>query len=241
MATHEVLSFTEGLRKKTTLKFITSSNHVLNYSERHPSIDPLLKTILRTYGGLFENFVTINEYNIGKKLNLPYSIVVEKIKSLEKDGLVKYAPASNTATLQFLVPREDERTINHIAKSIEQLQKNKEFKAKSLLQFINNNQTCRSKQLLAYFDETEEKDCGICDVCLTKKGSLKKTTTNLHEKIMQLLEDKKALSSREIVSTLRENKIATLNTLTALLEDNHITVTKENKYALTKNTSKSTI
>jgi ATP-dependent DNA helicase RecQ len=235
LTTHGVISFTEGFQKKTTLKFITSSNNVLNYCEQHPSLDFFIKTVLRSYGGLFEDFITINEYNISKKLNLPYRVVVEKIKTLEKDGLVKYSPASNSATIQFLVPREDNRTINGIAKDIKNLQENKDFKATSLINFIENSKTCRSKQLLAYFEETEEKDCGICDVCLTKKRSLQKTNVNLKEKIVCLLEKKTALSSQEIVTLLKETEIAVLNTLTEMLEKNQIEITKENRYRLTKN------
>ncbi|WP_394348900.1 RecQ family zinc-binding domain-containing protein [Pedobacter aquae] len=28
---------------------------------------------------------------------------------------------------------------------------------------------CRSEQILAYFDETDTKSCGVCDVCINKK------------------------------------------------------------------------
>tara|TARA_B100000809_G_scaffold144339_1_gene141931 strand:- start:20923 stop:22626 length:1704 start_codon:yes stop_codon:yes gene_type:complete len=235
LATHGIISFTEGFQKKTTLKFITSSNTVLDYCEQHPSLDFFIKTVLRNYGGLFEDFITINEYNLSKKLNLPYRVVVEKIKLLEKDSLVRYTPASNSATIQFLVPREDGRTINLITKNIKNLQENKDFKAKSLIKFIENSKICRSKQLLAYFEENEKQDCGICDVCLTKKGTLAKRNHNPTEKIISLLEIKTALSSQEIVTVLKEDEGTILNSLTEMLETNAIEITKENKYRLTKN------
>lgn len=234
LATHGVVTFTEGFQKKTTLKFISSSKHVLDYCEARPSLENFIKTVLRSYGGLFEGYITINEYNLAKKLNLPFKVVVEKLKILEKDGLVAYNPTSNAATIQFLVPREDDRTINLITKDIKKLEENKDFKATSLLNFIENNVICRSKQLLAYFDETEKKDCGICDVCLTKKGTLKKTSFNLREKINALLEKENALSSQEIVTNLKVNQAAVLGTLTEMLENDELFITKLNKYCTTK-------
>ena len=37
--------------------------------------------------------------------------------------------------------------------------------------YIEEEETCRSRMLLAYFGETESTPCGACDVCLRKHPS----------------------------------------------------------------------
>ena len=63
-----ILLFDENLNKRSSLKFIVSPEVVLQYSERNNS--QLIKTILRSYGGIFDQAVTINESDLAGKTNL---------------------------------------------------------------------------------------------------------------------------------------------------------------------------
>ncbi len=231
LATHQIISFTEGLHKRTTIKFITSSNNVLNYCNQYPSLDTFITSILRTYGGIFENTVTINEYAIAKKINISHKQVLQNLKRLEKDGIIIYTSTSNSTNIQFLVPREDDRTINTLSKAFLRLQHNKNFKVSAMINFIENDKTCRSLQLLNYFEENDKVVCGICDVCLSKKE--KKPPPELQSQIINLIERQKEISSREIVFNLnqyKENDI--LNFLSSLLEDGKINLTKNKSFEL---------
>jgi len=225
-----ILQFTEGYQKRTYLKFITSSENVLDYGFKYPSINNFIKTILRSYGGLFENFVPINEYSLSKQSNLTKKQLTAIFEKLKKDGIVKYIPATNNASINFLVPREDDRTINSISKRISYHQKNKSVKANKLLDFIENNSVCRSKQLLTYFNEKHLTDCGICDVCIQYK--MKTKTLSLTKSLLSLLTKQQELTSREICELLNQNEKEILATLKQLLEENKIRILKGNKFKI---------
>ena len=235
LMTHQLISFTEGFQKRTTLQFTTSSKNDLNYCDRHQSINTFVTTILRNYGGLFENTITLNEFLIAKKLKISQQQVISNFEQLEKDEIIRYNPSNNSSKLSFLVPRDDDRTINSISKSIKKLRQNKDFKASAIVDFIENQNRCRSRQLLEYFQETKTVDCEICDVCLTNRGVLKKTASKLPEAILSLLKLEKEKSSREIVLSLiqyEENDI--LNALSCLAEESRIVRLQNRKFNLTK-------
>lgn len=236
LATHQIVAFTEGLQKRTSIKFITSSNNVLNYCDQYPSLDTFVTNILRTHGGIFENTVILNEYSLSKTLNIPHKQVLLNLTKLEKDGIILYSPASKAANIQFLVPREDDRTVNAISKALSRLQHNKDFKASAIADFIENNETCRSIQLLNYFEEKNKVACGICDVCLSKNGKTIKPSTELKNEIILLIKLKNEITSREIVLSLshhKENDV--LNLLNFLLEDGKINLTKTNSFVIHNN------
>ncbi len=223
-----ILILTEGFQKKTGVKFIASSKHVLQYCDKHPESEIFIKTILRNYGGVFENFVTINEYSLSKRLECSKLDVISNLKKIEHAGLVKYIPENTNTRIQFLVPREDDFTINRISKRLKEQEKNKSQKTEAIINFIQNNTTCRSKQLLAYFDEQQEIDCGICDVCLTQKKQTVKTK-DVQNELLKLLQNKE-LSSRELTACSTYNERDVLFNLQQLVEDKKVKITSINKY-----------
>jgi Superfamily II DNA helicase len=193
-------------------------------------------TILRTYGGGVENIITINEFAIAKKLNLPVAQVLLNFEKLEKDEIIKYTPPNKSANLKFLVPRDDDRTINAISKALSRLQHNKDFKASAIINFIENQNTCRSKQLLNYFEEPKSENCHICDICLTKKGRIKNSDTDIQNAIISILQIRKTISSREIVLKLTQfTEQEILNNLSTLLEKDSIRLSDTREFYFPEN------
>ncbi len=218
----------ENFRKKSTLKILISSQQIFAYLNDHPSTKELLNLLLRSYGGIFEHYIIINEYLLAKKLKSSKNIVIKQLKDLHINGILDFIYESNTSKLWFLVPREDNFTINRIAKNIEQQNNLKYHKLTTTIAYIQNNTECRNTQLLTYFNELNNLSCGICDVCNSKKTS-KNSLKALAQEILLLLNNQN-LSSQEICNQLNipENEI--LISLKLLLEKNKISITSQNKF-----------
>ena len=69
-----------------------------------------------------------------------------------------------------------------------------------MLNYIRNEEQCRSRVLLAYFGETKAHDCGQCDVCLGNRNetSTPEAEKNASQQILQLLADGKRHHITEI-------------------------------------------
>lgn len=165
---HSILAFSEHFHRKATIQCLVSSQQLFVYLDNNPRMQSMVQTILRTYAGVFDNPTPINIELIATKSRLEESYIFRLLEQLEKDAIIQYQGESTDAEITFLTPREDDKTINMIAKSIETQNLQKEHQMEAMLQYLNNENECRSKLLLTYFGQTENSDCGICSTCIQK-------------------------------------------------------------------------
>ena len=222
----QILSFDENFNVQSSLKFKVTPNKILDYAEQNKN--QLIKIILRAHGGIFDHYIKINESIIAKKMNTTASYIKSQIIKLEKNGLITYNYNKNTSKLNFLVPREDDKTILKIALDIKQQNKIKLEKMNAVIHYVKNTSICRSKLLLDYFDEKINSDCGICDVCLSY-NSHKFDYKFISEKILELLTTHKQLSSKEIIISMNVDTSTVLTTLQNLLDTDKISINSQNK------------
>lgn len=213
-------------QKYSTLEIIASKNTILKSSSLKNNKGALLKNILRSYGGLFEQASKINEYWLAKKTKLPVQVVYELLTQMHNEDLILYQKASAVAKLTFLTPREDDKSINRSGNNIEAYLEQKKRKLAEMLLFIDTDNVCRSKQILSYFGETKSKPCGICDVCLRSKNN---SITN-PEEILELLKTSGPLDSKQIYLHLEQPEKVVLVNLRHLLAEELIAVNASNQY-----------
>ena len=220
-----IIELNSNFNQKSTIQFIATSKQVLRYSQQNASSKKFIQTLLRLYGGVFENLVNIDEFYIAKKTGITSWQVIKELENLVNHNLAEYNKASNNSELFFLHPREDDKTINRISKSIKVYLAQKKQKNNDLIDFIKNDEICRSIQLLHYFDEKSTKKCGICDVCLNEKQML-----NINSDVVfNLLKDNNPLTVDQICRQLNQKEANILILLRELLSEEKISFTN-NKY-----------
>jgi len=225
-----VISLVASYARKATVQFIADKETLFAYLRKNASIAEIVQTILRTYGGIFEHEIKINTFLLAKKLQVSEERILAVLDKIFKDNLISYIGKHSDLEISFLVPREDDRTIHKFAHSIKGQNHLKVNRVHQMLGYIENQNSCRSVQLLHYFGEKELEPCGICDICLQNKDN-----TALLEKvkahIMAILKTKPA-SSRTIQQTLKIEEAIIIAALQGLLENETITVNTKNEYSL---------
>jgi ATP-dependent DNA helicase RecQ len=229
LVNYGIIELDSSFHKKSTLKVIGTHYAILNFSKNNSTFKNFINVLLRTYGGLFEDEVKINEFFIAKKASITSTQVIKNLKTLAAQNLVEYIPVDGAISLRFLLPREDDKTINRFSREIKQFLFLKREKATNFASFVTNNTTCRSTQLLSYFDEEINTKCGICDVCIESRKTDKK---QLSPAILALLKEKEQLSSKEISRLLNIFEKDILIHLQALLSEDKITINNQNKFHL---------
>jgi len=164
-----ILNIHTDFNKKSNLQLITTSKQLINFTKKSHKLYQLIITIMRSYSGLFEQETKIDEYFIAKKVGITKDLVVTYLTKLEKEELLIYKKVTSNSEIVFLHPRENDLTINRSSKEIVNYLMQKRKKSADMIDFIKNDKSCRSIQLLSYFDEKITKTCGICDVCLLNK------------------------------------------------------------------------
>lgn len=231
LANNSIIEISNTFNKKSTIIFKESSKNLQFYAINNIYIKNFIDSLLRNYTGLFQQEVKVDEYLLAKKNNTTSRQIIQYLKQLEKDKIITYNSVKSDTEIRFLVPREDDRTINFYSKEIVQYIKQKEKKSTDFLKFIQNDSVCRSIQILAYFDETSTKKCGICDVCLSEKTIQKKNLTN---EILKLLSEKSLFSSQEITRLLKFPEKDILIHLQRLLSEGKININNQNKYYISQ-------
>ena len=221
-----ILTFQSESSEKISLQFIIPSKEVLRYCSLHPHDEHIITTILRTYSGIFDVETAINPSLIAKKANCTEASVEKVIDQLAANECIILHAKNNDSTITFNEAREDDLTINRIAKFLEHQNQLKQEQFKSVINYITNNDTCKNKLLLAYFAEIVNEDCGSCSYCLSKKKSNPIATVALIEELLK----KNNLSSREIEEKLQVSSEATIFALQLLLEQNKIAINSYNQY-----------
>ena len=221
-----IITISDNYNKKSTVQFLSSSRLVLKYSKSSTNTSKLIQLLLRSYGGVFEQETKINEFWLAKKSGLLSTQVIEILTKLHSEGLLDYKKASDNAEICFLVPREDDKTINAISKNIEKYIGQKIRKANELIHFIENDTLCRSIQIVHYFNENHMSECGICDVCLSNKNTYKDVSTE----VISYLVSKKQATSKEICQHIQSKEDNVLVNLQQLLSEEKISINNFNQY-----------
>lgn len=227
-----IIQLSQEFGRKSIVQFLISSEKVLQYFEQDTKVSVIGKTILRIYGGIFEMPTAINLDLIVTKTGQTIETVISVLKKMERDQVVEMALQITDATLTFLVPREDDKTINVISREVEALNRKKKAQVNSVLNYIANTKTCRSVQLVSYFGETTASNCGICSVCKTQTSKFSKTDMQqLAGQILTLLEESE-LTSREISEKLTFAETDILKVLRLLMDTEKISANPKKQYYL---------
>ena len=225
-----IISLSQQFFNRSSVRVTVSNKKLFIYLDKHPETNIIVKTILRTYGGIFDQSVKINLNLIATKALTTEDAVIQTLIQLQKDEIIDLKLTKTDSQIVFLQPREDEKTINRIAKTIEQQNALKKNQVNSVLDYVNNNDICKSIQLLSYFGESNLENCGICSVCINSKS----TNANLKQTkgdIIQLLNNN-PLSSRDILLKIDLDEEKATSLLKLMLEQNIIEITNTNTYKL---------
>lgn len=158
-----IIAFMESLKNKTLFQFLENPKMILDTLIGNKK--NIVKNILRSYESIHHELTPINLDKISLNSGVKKTDVIETLKKLELENIGTLKIKNTDGQIRFIIPREDELTINKISKSIEIQNKIKLSKLKSVINYITNTSVCRSQQLLSYFEEKKSKTCGICDVC----------------------------------------------------------------------------
>ena len=143
-----------------------SRDDLYGFQVNNPQYGALIKCMLRSLPGVLTDFVKINEEGLAKKTGLSADKVQEQLKKLEAYHFLSYAPRNDKPQVLFLSEFVDTKHFGLSKENYHDRKRDAEERVKAVVDFVNNDEECRSVQLLRYFNEKTRKTCGRCDVCL---------------------------------------------------------------------------
>lgn len=194
------LNYAEQIFIPGRLVFTAEKETLFDLEKKRPDLEPLIKALLRNYGGIFDMESIISEKQLVKLTQQSLEQVKQQLIQLHQMGIVNYTPQKDKPQLQFTQGRPSVE--NLFINPQNRLNRKGEYEKRiqSMLNYIKESMQCRSKTVGIYFGDTESDECGICDVCLWKKGN--EISTEEFERIQQLLKQFTANNAVDLKSLL---------------------------------------
>lgn len=225
-----VLTLSQQFTEKVVMQFIIDSKEVMRYISLNPADEEMMLAILRNYPGIFDMETSLNAGLITRKAKVSEEQLTNLLERLAQKDIIAYRSSGNDSSITFNEVREDEHTINRIAKFLENQNEIKTKQFDAIIRYVTNTNRCKSRIILDYFDEEESADCGICSYCITKNRKPASPLDSANAILGLLKAD--ALNSKELEQQLDLTTEETVFALQILLENQRITIDTNNKYTL---------
>jgi ATP-dependent DNA helicase RecQ len=158
----------ESLETPSRIHFETDREGIYRFQIEHKSLDPFIKLLLRSYSGVFTEFVQVNESELSKRAGIKEDEVVSNLQKLQKAGILSYAKKPGKPQVVFAVERLDLKNLVISPANYHERKKFALIRMEAMIEYITSEEHCRSKMLLKYFGETGAPRCGRCDICLER-------------------------------------------------------------------------
>ncbi len=166
------ISLNDPVFSASTVYFIAERDALNQFEKENPALEPLIKGLLRTYAGIYDQSVSIYEKMLATLLNWSLENVVKGLHQLNRFQIAIYVPQKETPQVYYTQPRRKSADI-HIDETAYKFRKDQYLKRmKGMIDYVNAT-GCRNISIAGYFGEKTAVRCGVCDNCVKEeKGNL---------------------------------------------------------------------
>ncbi|HET9054448.1 MAG TPA: ATP-dependent DNA helicase RecQ, partial [Cyclobacteriaceae bacterium] len=187
-----LIEFNESFYSPSVVHIPVDHAKLYEFQVANEQFDPLIKMLLRLYGGqLFNDFTKISEAYLAKGLKMKTGELVSALGHLHDLKIIVYKPAKEKPQITFVLPRQDAEKLPLDIKRLEERKALIESKMKAMCNFVTATHRCRMQLIQEYFGEETFQTCGKCDVCIVQQKKESSTQTkSLREDILTLVKSK---------------------------------------------------
>ena len=186
------IELTDDLNNPSRVIFLVNRDELYKFQIANQQFDNFIKLILRSYTGLFNNYVPIDEISLSDKTGIKKEIIYEYLKTLTSLKIINYIPSKHTPLIYFTEERLDEKSLYISAENYHKRKERYEERIRSVLKYATDTDKCRNVLLLEYFKDDNIKECGKCDNCTREitEGLSNYEFSDLREKVLYNLRQK---------------------------------------------------
>jgi ATP-dependent DNA helicase RecQ len=147
------------------VKFLLARDDLYKFQVANAGFDAFIKLLLRSYTGIFTEFVAIDELSLAKRAGVNIEIIYQYLAKLSKLKVIRYIAQKKTPLVIYTEERLDEKALLISADNYKKRKESYTHRLNAVLNYASKSSKCRSQVLLEYFGEKNSERCGKCDVC----------------------------------------------------------------------------
>ena len=221
------MTLVEDCEHPARMMFMVTRDELYSIKMHSEKEEDILRTILRLYTGIFNEFRPIDEMEIASTSKHSFEDVHDFLKRMWRANVIRYIP-TNHDPLIFLDEERLPAKDVYIAPATYSRRKSLMLERfNRLLHYANEEQECRSRIIEEYFCDKMSEPCGICDNCLARKKREKSHSANYEQQILTLLATE-PMTIKELIAKIKGNEQTLIEIIRSLTERGIISA-KESK------------
>ncbi len=179
-------TLSEDVDISTKVQVCVDRNDLYDIEFPDPKMAPLLELMMRKYTGLFSYPVPVDEDYLAGSIGVPVPMFRQLLYKLSLEHVIRYIPNDHATVLFLHHERLRPKNVNLNPERYDLLKGSSHDRMQKMIDYVSEEDTCRSSYLLEYFGQKESKDCGTCDVC--RKG-VKPMKRDVEQEIMSFINE----------------------------------------------------
>lgn len=160
------ITYEDVSNRPSVLMFTVDANELYAFQLKNISLEPIIKALLRLYGGITTYPTDISEELLSKRTGWPVQRVIKHLEILAKRGIAFYKKRYRGTTIALRLPRASQKHLVIPNQLLTTRLEGKKERANAFYKILSDDTSCRMQQLVAYFGQETKENCGICDVCI---------------------------------------------------------------------------
>lgn len=216
------VEFTEEVDSPSRIYFTVSRDDLYKFQVANATFDTFIKLVLRSYTGLFNGYVNIDEELLARRAGIDQDTVYNFLKHLRKSNIIDYVPRNRTPFVYFSKERISLSRLKITKENYDFRKKDFLERVNSVIHYATSTTTCRSQLLLQYFGESDSPECGLCDVCqsMHRIGLSSFEFNEISRQVKKILET--PCSYESLLLKLKGNREKSMEVLKWLLDNKNI-------------------
>ena len=165
------IEFNEDVNNPSKVHFLVGRDDLYKFQVANAAFDGFIKLLLRSYTGLFTDYVIIDEQILARRAKVSPDTVYQFLSKLSSMKLITFIPRKNTPLITYTEERLDEKTIYISPENYRKRRDGYSTRVNEVIRYAFADDRCRSRILIEYFGQKNAANCGVCDVCLKKTDS----------------------------------------------------------------------
>lgn len=197
-----IISYLEQVYRPAFVQFICNKDDLNEFEKNNPASESVVKALLRTYSGIFDIMVRINEKQIAKILRKDLVFVVRHLQYIQQNGIIRYTPKKESPQIYYLQNRIKTEELNLNYENYLKRKKQYAQRISAMINYATGNE-CKSSFIGKYFGDFEIEACGKCDCCLKKKKDIltREAFKLAYDSIIKILKNEKMTIDKLTMAT----------------------------------------
>ena len=166
-------TFTEDIETPTRVRITVDRDALYDVEFSDEKMPGLMEMMMRRYVGIFSFSVPIEEDWLSSRCGLTVPQLRQMLYNLSLEHVIVYIPGERADVLSLHGEHLEKGNVRLSPKRYKMLKDTWHKRMETMVEYVSESDTCRSRFLLSYFGQTESADCGHCDICRSRKSTMK--------------------------------------------------------------------